>query len=162
MILDGYNVIHRLPSLQERLDRSLQEARAGLIRCCMDWLAYRKDAQMFYVVFDGSSDVLDAPNEGSERVRVVFTDSSETADERIIRIVRQRERADNCVVVSDDNYVRTGCRSGSCDIMSVEEFCATLNRKKSRTVKHVRHGTKTGLSPDQERRITDELRRVWE
>ena len=162
MVLDGYNVIHRLPTLEGHLNRSLQSARTALVGCCKRWLAGRKDVDMFYVVFDGNSEVFGGTGEGAAGVRAVFTGKGETADERILAIVRALDRNQRCTVVSDDRYVRDNARICSSEVLSVDEFYAILTIKNRRDAALGRAGgTKTGLTDSQEREITDDLRNAW-
>ncbi len=163
MVLDGYNIIHRLPTLEGHLNRSLQSARTALVGYCTRWLAERKDVHMFYVVFDGNSETAGWSADGAAGVRAVFSEKGETADERILAIVRAQDRKQRYTVVSDDRYVRDNARSCSSEVLSAQEFYEILTMKKRRSAAAGLRagGTKTGLTDGQEHEITDSLRRVW-
>lgn len=162
MVLDGYNIIHRLPTLEGHLDRSLQAARTALVGYCTRWLSERGDVHAFYIVFDGNSEMYGWPGDGAAGVRAVFTDKGESADDRILSIVKGSGRNQRCTVVSDDRYVRENARICSSEVLSVDEFHAILTMKKSRSVAAgLRAGTKTGLTESEEREITEDLAKVW-
>ncbi|MDP6491551.1 MAG: NYN domain-containing protein [Kiritimatiellia bacterium] len=49
IIVDGYNVIYRVPRFKAQLDRSLQAGREALLRYCSEWKTRRRDIDRFYV-----------------------------------------------------------------------------------------------------------------
>ena len=97
-IIDGYNLLYAFPEMptgtwqdkRETLLRFLQTARPqGKNRCT--------------VVFDSRQGLGDKYQTGE--LTVIFT-QSETADDRISRIVRELGNANNVVVVSNDRGIQ--------------------------------------------------------
>jgi len=131
MIIDGYNVIHRIPELSKRLSNSLESAREGLISYCKKWRMTRRDISECYVVFDGDSSVLGARSQVARGIRVVCTKTKESADDRILNLIEQGHGTGEYVVVSDDNKVCQGSRRLDAKVISVSEFYGTLTTKRS-------------------------------
>lgn len=161
MIVDGYNVIHRIPELSKRLSNSLESAREGLISYCKKWRMTRRDISECCVVFDGDSSVLGARSQVARGVRVVCTKTKESADDRILNLIEQGHGAGEYVVVSDDNKVCQGSRRLDAKVISVSEFYGTLTTKRKLEQKIPRDDTKASLSPKEEKEITESLKKEW-
>lgn len=161
VVLDGYNVIHRVPELARHMESSLEAARNALIAICAEWLATRRDVSRFFVVFDGDSAVpgnMSSPHSG---IQVLFTPTGETADERILRVVEVCGDQRRYLVVSDDNYVTR--LSGRLDarVMSVSQFFRTVRGTRRRRAVRSDFAPARGLTPIEQARINRELERRW-
>jgi predicted RNA-binding protein with PIN domain len=160
MIIDGYNVIHKIPAWEAKLDSDLQGARQCLMSYCATWMATRKDIWLFYVVFDGSSDVIGHQGQPARGVRPIFTQSGETADSRIIDIVKERKEDCKSVVVSEDREVIGHAKYHGAKAMNVSEFYRVARGKRGGT-SGSDVGDKTGLTPAEQKRINDDLKELW-
>ena len=169
IIVDGYNVIHRVPRFKEQMERSLEGGREALLRYCCEWKARRRDVDRFYVVFDGDSSVIGGERAASAPgVRALYSKTGETADLRIRRMLEQADRREHFMVVSDDNEVRDSARVHHMTSMSAQDFAHVVNKRtdgqtNSRTTKgKTRPSAPTDdLAPGQAKAITDELRDLW-
>lgn len=168
MIVDGYNVIHRVPVLRERLPDGLEAARRGLIQYCTEWMTRRRDVYLFFVVFDGDTSVHGSDIGGAPGVRMIFTRSGESADDRILQLVQERESISRCVVVSDDLYVTRGSKGQATEteIMTANQFLAVLRETIPDDNSAGGRPSATGddkgvLTPAQTKAINDELKRAW-
>ena len=161
-IVDGYNVIHKTPELRNLLDDSLLSAREGLVRQCAEWCRRRGDIAKFYVVFDGDSSVAAGGANPAPGVNVIYSRSRETADERIVELLKEERPDCEYTVVSDDGYVVRQARDARASVMSVQDFCAVLFhiRRSDLPGKGIPRD-KNSLTPAQEKDITDSLRREW-
>ncbi len=121
-ILDAYNVIHKTPALERQLDKSLQAARDGLINRCSRLLSGRGGITRIILVFDGKSEHRDLPRTAPPKIQIVFSETGETADERIGQILETLSEKMERIVVSDDNSVRNHARAYSARTISVNEF----------------------------------------
>lgn len=124
IVVDGYNLIRRLPELRDRESQGLEAGRAALVAMLA---AYRRARghHRITVVFDGQGGG-GGPG-GAGRVGgidVRFSTPGETADRLIARLAREG-RAGVLVVSSDREVARAaaaaGAAAGSC-----EEFAARL------------------------------------
>lgn len=138
-ILDAYNIIHKIARLEQKLDTSLRVAREALINACGELVACRGDVDECIVVFDGNSAFsdLDTPSRGP--VHIIYTESFEEADDRIIKILSEMKRPAEVMVVSDDNYVINHARVYRARRMNVGQFDellvshrAPVNKKKDK------------------------------
>lgn len=129
IIVDGYNVIHRVPRLERLVEASLENSRAALLRYCSEWRTRRREVSAFYVVFDGDSSVTDGGTVSAPGVRAVFTHTGETADTRILNMLERAGRRDRYTVVSDDNEVRTYARIHHMEWLSATDFCPPVPRE---------------------------------
>ena len=126
-ILDAYNVIHKIRSLDRALDRDLRAGRDALIALCARLAASRGDISKIILVFDGKSEFSDLPHQAPPKIKLIFSETGEDADERIITVLEKiANPADTCVV-SDDNFVRNSARAHKSRAVSVAEFEALVN-----------------------------------
>ncbi len=126
IIVDGYNVIRRLPALADRERRSLEAGRTALI----DRLArYRRiTGHRLTVVFDGVEAGWYEEQRTRERgVEVVYTARGTRADDTIVRIARDASRGAVVVVTADREVARQVARGGGA-VVSPEAFEARLDQ----------------------------------
>ncbi len=168
MILDAYNILHRVPAWKPMLDQSLEAARATLLGYCRRWMMARKDVWLFVAVFDGDSAITGGQSSAGPGVRVVYSASGEAADDRILEIVREFGHRFDYVVVSDDRYVTGSATQMGAAVMTSDAFGAVLNgglARPRRTGKGNREypgdGTEEALPPTVADGITESLRRIW-
>ena len=161
IILDAYNVIHRVPEFKKSLGISLERGRQVLVSFCKEWLSVRRDVEQFWLVFDGQGHPGGEGGQGGRGIRIMYSAGGETADDRILHLMEEVGRYDSFVVVSDDAAVARGARVRNAQIMSVASFHATLRsgkrRKGSRSAGH----PEKDLSPKESRAITESLKREW-
>ncbi len=173
VIIDGYNVIYRIPRFKAQLDKSLQAGREALLGYCSEWKMHRRDVDRCTVVFDGDSSVLGGEQAVSAPgVRALYSKTGETADRRIRRMLEHADRHEHIVVVSDDNEVRESARIHHMSAMSASDFGRTGVRNRNPNSRTAEPGTTKGkrrledagdsLPPATEKAITDELRRIWD
>jgi predicted RNA-binding protein with PIN domain len=165
MVLDAYNILHRCPRWVALLEQSLEQAREQLLGYCRRWMAERGDVWLFCVVFDGDSGVSGGLRSAGGGIRVFFSKSGQTADDRLLAIVNEFGPQFTYTVVSDDRYVRDKARLLGAAVLSCQAFSTTLHEvEAARTSRErQRSGLVDGakVSPDAGARITEELRRLW-
>jgi len=121
-IIDGYNVIYKIRRFEMELDNSLQSAREALV----NFININKpNADKYVVIFEGKDEHFGLSQPESGRVRVVFTNTHEEADRRIVDMLKSSDNTRNLVIVSDDNYVLNHARSFGAGRMSAAEFFKT-------------------------------------
>src|SRR5437016_3899144 len=113
VVVDGYNVILRTPSLRPDAQRTLRESRTKLLNL-LSWTIGSGEAR-FLVVFDGADGV---GHEGpSGRVEVRFSRPPRTADDLIREIVEAEiSRVARLTVVTSDLEVARHARAMGADI----------------------------------------------
>ncbi len=159
IILDGYNVIHRIPELQQFLNKDLATARTQLFRFCSSWLATRRDFGLFYIVFDGQSGVVGNDYQPGTGIRTIYTNTGETADTRILTMIDELSATAAITVVSDDNFVKTHSRAREATIMSASNFFTTPTA--NRSARQQRHSNEKNLTPKQIKDINASLKNEW-
>lgn len=160
MIIDGYNVIHRVPRFCRLMDTSLESARKALLQYCAEWITMRNDVWQFCVVFDGDSSVADSYGQTARGVRALYSRTREAADDRILALMEQRGKSCRYVVVTDDNRVLAGAKERNAAIMSSLAFASVLGKQRRGTAGDTGDGDKE-LPPRDRKRINDELKEVW-
>lgn len=128
LVIDGYNIIHAIPEIEELLDESLEAARIGLIRLLIEFRDSRKDAGCICIVFDGKSEKADEETMVSEGITAIYTNSGKDADNKILEIIRESAHPGAITVVSDDNFLYNNTRSLGARIKTVEEFRRMFSR----------------------------------
>ena len=125
-ILDAYNVIHKIRGLERALDKDLRTAREALIGFSARFAAARGGISKIILVFDGRSEFRDLPHRVPPKVELIFSETGEDADERIITVLENLPRNARACVVSDDNFVRNQARAHQTPVIPVSEFEALI------------------------------------
>jgi len=119
LVVDGYNVINKIPYLSKIADQNLQEARRAITQLANEYK--RKDGGIseVYVVFDGKNQYknLDLPTPKEH----IFSATGE-GDRKIIETVKEVSDKGVVIVVSDDNYVRNNARAYSASLLHSREL----------------------------------------
>ena len=161
IIIDGYNVIHRTPELNRHFRKSLEAGRQALIRYCIERKARRRDIFEYYIVFDGDSSVEIVACQSAPGVRVIYSETGETADSRIITLIKEKFGPVEYIVVSDDNELSRNSSNLGAKAMSVSEFCDKPARNRKSRTRTSQHDTKKLLSPTQQKEINNSLKKAW-
>jgi predicted RNA-binding protein with PIN domain len=117
VILDAYNVIHKLPELSIKKS-GLRDARRGLLHLMINWKRNKCYKGDIFLVFDGQDGVISSESSKLWGIKCVFTSSKEEADDRIISMVREASKADGIVVISEDGKVTNGCKVHGAKVQS--------------------------------------------
>ncbi|MCK4463409.1 MAG: NYN domain-containing protein [Candidatus Omnitrophica bacterium] len=133
IILDGYNVIHKIPELSRKLDESLAAARTALAIHMSSWR--RKYLyQRIHIVFDGQDRATWSYSQTAlHGIGCSFTQTKDEADDYIIRIIRKSKNPHDITVISDDNKIRNNCKAYGVKVESPSFL--NKSREKSRGTK---------------------------
>jgi predicted RNA-binding protein with PIN domain len=110
LILDGYNVIYKIPHLRDHLNQGLEDARKALANFMLTWARTHNYKGSISIVFDGRDGIINT-NQSLCGVKCIYTKTKQEADDRIISIVRNSQNSKDITVISDDNYVANNCRA---------------------------------------------------
>jgi predicted RNA-binding protein with PIN domain len=111
LLIDGYNVINRLPQLKASLDRGLENARNSLAFLISRW-NQRHPSVECVIIFDGDIRFSAGSDQRLAGIRCIFSRTSHGGDDAIIRFVKNYHgKTSDITVVSDDNNVRNNCRA---------------------------------------------------
>ncbi|MBM3315018.1 NYN domain-containing protein [candidate division WOR-3 bacterium] len=122
-IIDGYNLLHKLPELAGLAGSDLELARELLLGRLVCWRGRRGIAVT--VVFDGTGRAATAPR-AAAGVRVVFSRPPRSADAEIAALLAGHRSPRSVMVVSSDREVRTRARDRGAKTVLSEEFAAGL------------------------------------
>ena len=118
LIVDGYNAIHKIPEVDDLLDKSLEDARNAITDLAREYQRRHGGIAEVYVVFDGRDEYRELsfgkPNQ-------VFSGTNE-GDRSIIRLAQDKSERFHVIVVSDDNRVGNSSRAAGATVISVKEF----------------------------------------
>lgn len=160
MILDGYNVIHKIPELSGDSRRSLRERREALIRFMQKWQQANSFKGKICIVFDGRDGVFGGEGNSGYGMECLFTATKEEADDRIITILKQAKDVSGIIVVSDDNYVRNNCKAYSVDVKPVSYLLRASQSAKPGSGRRHREGEKR-IDQATKNAINHELKKQW-
>ena len=130
LIIDGYNTIHAIPSLEKELEKGLLPARKALIDYCLRYKGKRKDISSLYIVFDGKDEYSDVSPRRVSGLRIIFTRTNEDADDRILALIKKHPETESLTIVSNDNYVFNNARIHGARVISVDSFARELRKKR--------------------------------
>jgi predicted RNA-binding protein with PIN domain len=123
ILVDGYNLILRSPSLKPGPDRTLRESREKLVNL-LAWAVGVGEAH-FLVVFDGSEQRGD--DESSARIEVRFSRPPQKADDLIRTLVEERVmRVGRLTVVTSDLEVARHARAMGAEVALADLFMASM------------------------------------
>jgi predicted RNA-binding protein with PIN domain len=123
ILVDGYNLILRTPSLKPGPDRTLRESREKLVNL-LSWAVGSGDAR-FVVVFDGAE--ARGEDERGGRVEVRYSRPPSKADDLIRALVEERVgRVERLTVVTSDLAVARHARAMGADIALADLFVASV------------------------------------
>lgn len=153
-MIDGYNVIYKIPEICVKLNQSLEEARKALALYLSDWKRQYSNADVI-VVFDGKD--AEFPDEKSvwiAGIHCIFTRSNETADDRIISMLSKYGDARDITVISEDNSIRNACRATGAGLKRVDFLMPRAKKKEKRDI-----GGNKDMHPEKMRGVTDYYRK---
>jgi len=161
LILDGYNVIHKIPGLQFSSPGGLRRSREALI----DYLEARKErwsgSYEVLVVFDAQKGPEDQLRRLSVKgIKIHYTSPGEEGDDLIIEEVRLKHQQQKITVVSDDNRVGNNIREYKAKLLKVAQFVSLLNPDKFKKGITKGKGSHKINSVDGDD-ITTELEKLW-
>ena len=157
-LLDGYNIIPALPTLDLK---RLQEAREGLIRLIEIHRPQGSLSNKVTIVFDGQSEIFGQIHSGT--VKIIFS-RGKSADDCIKRMVADSKQKKNIVVVTNDRDIRFFVRAQGAQVVSVQDFIKKMRadflRKRSNPSSPSGEDSKQ-ISKTLEFKITSELEEIW-
>jgi predicted RNA-binding protein with PIN domain len=116
LLVDGYNVINRVPELQASLESGLENARSRLALQISTWSHDHPGCECV-IVFDGDKKFVGGRDQRLAGIRCLFSRTSHGGDDEIIRFVRDyKGKPSDITVVSDDNNVGNNCRAHGASI----------------------------------------------
>ena len=158
-ILDGYNIVMRLPELFQKSDRlSFEASREGLVNFLSTYRPQGNVRNPVTIVFDGYAEMkLNWGRLRQEAIQIIFSEQ-ESADDRIVSLIGKAAR--EMIVVTDDRELSLRVRDRGARVVSIKEFVAKLVDKQKKV--SGAHEEKEGkLTPQEEQKITDELKKLW-
>ncbi|MBI3313161.1 MAG: NYN domain-containing protein [Candidatus Omnitrophica bacterium] len=158
-ILDAYNVLHKMRRFETVLNKELRTAREALTVLCSALIRARGDIESMILVFDGRSQFRDLPQAAPPGIRLVFSETDETADERINVLLEELPPKSRKCVVSDDNFVRNHARAYGVNRMSVREFEELVNIVENKNSGKSRPAENPTLSSATAKKITEEYKK---
>jgi len=152
-IIDGYNVIYQIPQLEQKLDKSLEAARTALVESVK---MLRSNGAEYVIVFEGRDEYAGLSPIKQDGIRLIFTNTKEEADTRIVTMLRDSSKPSDFIVVSDDNFVRNHAKSfGAGGISAADFFKSNKIRTKGNYSNAVSDYCKDS------HKINEELKKVW-
>ena len=152
LILDGYNVIHKIPQLSAALNTSLEESRRLLANFMMTWKKTHAYNGRMCVVYDGRDGIINR-GEASYGIKCIYTKTKQEADDRIISMVKSSQEPEAITVISNDNYVQNNCKVHGATVNAAQFL---LRPSKSKTKQLEKE-----ISPVAVKDINDYLRKEW-
>lgn len=157
-ILDGYNMMMRLPELFKG-KVPFEPSREGFVNFLSKYRPQGSVRNRVTLVFDGYAEMkMSWSRLRQEGIEVLFSEE-ESADDRMIRLLKKVDRPGEVVVVTDDRELALRAKGLKAKVVSVVAFVAKLLEKSKKISKDP--DEKKKLTPEEERTITEEFRRLW-
>jgi predicted RNA-binding protein with PIN domain len=128
LLVDGYNVINRLPELRPSLEARLENAQNKLALQLSTWKRAHPDFECV-IVFDGNPLHGGDANQRLAGIKCIFSRTPHGGDAAIIAFVRDHwGKTSDITVVSDDNYVRNNCRAHGASVQPSSHIMVRKSR----------------------------------
>jgi predicted RNA-binding protein with PIN domain len=122
-ILDGYNIIHAIPSLKRTLVHDAESARELLIHSAGQYCITKKIRCT--IVFDGVAPDNDRKEPSHAPIHVVYS-SPLTADAKIKQMIEHSKRRSLLVIISSDREILRYAQVCSCQSHTSGHFARLL------------------------------------
>ena len=152
LIVDGYNIIHAIPELENELNESLMSARRALSEALSRYQAGERSIKKIYVAYDSKDGTGDIEDMGL--VKNIYAPKNSNADKEIVSMLKAAKNPKRIAVLSRDNFVINHARAMGVDILSLNKFL-----KKITTAK--KGNSRQRLSDEDKDEITRELKNIW-
>ena len=150
-ILDGFNVAKKRGF--PKAHSAPEDHKTRLVDFIINNKVCGSRRNRVTVVFDGNADY--TFQERYRGIEVVFSGSS-SADDKIRQIAGAESNPRDIIVVSDDREIRASMKALGVGVMSSSDFII-----KGQSKDMPGRIPKAEIDSSQERRITEELRKVW-
>ncbi len=131
LIIDGYNLLHKVPELAQMLGSDIQGARHRLVRIAEE--TAHNMARQTTIVFDGREAGQDTALT-SKYLEVFFSPGNLSADTVIERLVCKFEHPEKILVVTSDHAEHDTVSSAGAYTMSSEEFMDRCERESKKKI----------------------------
>ena len=122
-IIDGYNLLHAIPTLKKLLDHDAFQARERLVDL-VSRLTFRRKIRCT-IVFDGAKPNDQRPTPTHSPVHVVYS-APGSADARIKSMIEQSKNRTLLVIISSDREILDFARVCSCTTHTAKYFANLL------------------------------------
>lgn len=158
-IVDGYNVIHKMPQIKPMLRDNFEGARDAFIDKVARFCGV--SGSRVQIVFDGrgrrAESVVTTPRIAG--LDVIYSSARQSADAFIERGVYMSPEKRHIVVVSGDSGIRDLCRNLGALVMSPDNFLATMREAAGSTRESIEHHNRAHRPLRVEDRLSDEALR---
>lgn len=157
-LIDGCNVINHKSFLAGKR-RPIQDSRLVLMDLIKSQALIGSPRNRCIVVFDGYPPVARDSYDRKGTVSAVFS-FDDSADDKIMKLLKQGGNPKNIVVVSDDKQIVSFARLHNANVSSVSEFLKTnIDSLRQKAVRRLEDDAK--LNYAQVDRINRELKKLW-
>jgi predicted RNA-binding protein with PIN domain len=125
-IIDGYNLIHKIPKFKNAIEQSLEYSRNLLI----SFLKMHQSSKRVNItlVFDGDNvGYTEVPTQSTKRLKIIYSNSPEKADPLIKRLILKVKNKKSLTLISADNDLINFCKTHGASVLSPEKFFYQAN-----------------------------------
>ncbi|MBH37782.1 hypothetical protein CL658_01990 [bacterium] len=140
-IIDAYNLIGKLNNISLS-DSNKEETLIQLIK-----QLEKNTKDYFILIFDGKNK--ETPFQSTQninQIKIIFTDTLESADEYIIRFIKTISNKKTSIIVSSDNEIKYKCKKHKLTCINSESFFRYHSKQKKTTTEHDYQPNKTEIN----------------
>lgn len=156
-LLDGYNIIQKMPVLK---GQTLEEARRAFVKLIEIHRPQGSLNNPVTVVFDGQTGM--GGSETTAEIHVVFS-SGNSADDVIKDLVDRARVKSSCIVVTDDRSLQYYVRALGAKILGVDDFLTRVAARGpgASGAARRRDDDRKSVSATWAYKITNEMSEIW-
>lgn len=158
LVIDGYNAIHKIPTLRKIMKQSLKDARHHITELARKYQKMCGGIDKVYVVFDGKDKYKNISYMASSNQ--IFSKTGD-GDTEVIHRVHQLSRKYDVEVVTDDNFIKNNSRSYKARVTSVSKFITRLNKQQRHPAKKTICTTEDKIDQEIASKINEDLKKRW-
>lgn len=152
-VIDGYNIIKH-PRFIQHIKNESQDSRLFLLEFIKINRLCGSAKNKITVIFDGYPD--NSYLRGDNDIEVIFA-RVESADERIMKMVKDSPNHKSMVVITDDKEIKLFAKSYQAKAQGIEEFIS----RKEKSQRRVGDSLKPEITYTMMHKINQELRKIW-
>ena len=123
IIIDGWNLIWKIPEISKYIPDNLAQARASLNQRIKSY--YQQKKVFLKIIYDGKSGII-GDTKGTSRIDIRFSKDPEKADHLIINFLRREKRAADWSVVTSDRELSMRIKNTGAKVISSEAFLSRI------------------------------------
>lgn len=126
-IIDGYNVLHKIPQLRNLMNQSLEIARQKLEQYLRSYQGTKRIKVI--LVYDGERLNCQVPNYSTANFKIIFSHAPVKADPVIKKLIKKNSNPKQLFVITADRDILQFAKACSANTLDPHAFFSLITKK---------------------------------